>query len=148
MTIDELCSRHRRIAFDANVFIYLFEGSGALSRAAAAVLDAISNGRATGLAATITLSEVVVGPVRAGDETMAERYLDAIRSIEHLHVVPATVEIAADAGIVRGRRGLTLADALHVATARAAGASVLVTNDRRIRPVPQLDVVQLADLVA
>jgi predicted nucleic acid-binding protein len=148
MTVDELCSRHRRIAFDANVFIYLFEGSGALSLAAASILDAISAGRSTGIAATIALSELIVGPVRAGDETMAERYLDAIRSIEHLHVVPATAEIAADAGVVRGRTGLTLADALHVATARAAGASALVTNDRRIRSMLQLDVVQLADLVA
>lgn len=148
MTVDELCSRHRRIAFDANVFIYLFEGTGPLARAAASVLDAVSGGRSTGLAATIVLSEVVVGPARAGDETMAERYIDAIRSIEHLHVVPVTAEIAADAGFVRGRGGLTLADALHVATARAAGASVLVTNDRRIRPLPQLDVVLLADLTA
>ena len=148
MTIDELCSRHRRIAFDANVFIYLFEGTGPLARAAASVLDAVSAGRATGLAATIVLSEVIVGPVRAGDETMAERYLDAIRSIEHLQIVPATVEIAADAGFVRGRTGMSLADALHVATARVAGASVLVTNDRRIRPTPHLDVVLLADLAA
>jgi predicted nucleic acid-binding protein len=148
MTVDELCSRHRRIAFDANVFIYLFEGSGALSLAAASILDAISAGRSTGIAAAIALSELIVGPVRAGDETMGERYLEAIRSIEHLHVVPATAEIAADAGVVRGRTGLTLADALHVATARAAGATVLVTNDRRLRSMPQLDVVQLADLVA
>jgi predicted nucleic acid-binding protein len=148
MTIDELCTSHRRIAFDANVFIYLFEGSGALALTAASVLDAISSGRSTGIAATVALLELIVGPVRAGDETMAERYLDAIRSIEHLHVVPATAEIAADAGVVRGRTGLTLADALHVATARAAGASVLVTNDRRIRPMPQLDVVRLSDLVA
>ena len=148
MTVDELCSTHRRIAFDANVFIYLFEGSGALSQAAASVLDAVSAGRATGIAATIALSEVIVGPVRAGDETMAERYLDAIRSIEHLDVVPATAEIAADAGFTRGRKGLTLADALHVATARAAGASVLVTNDRRLRSMPKLAVVQLSDLVA
>jgi len=148
MTVDELCRRHRRIAFDANVFIYLFEGSGTLSEVAASVLDAISDGRATGLTATIALSEVIVGPVRAGEETMAERYLDAIRSVEHLDVVPATVEIAADAGFIRGRKGLTLADAVHVATARAAGASVLVTNDRRIRPMPKLAVVQLADLVA
>jgi predicted nucleic acid-binding protein len=148
MTVDELCRRHRRIAFDANVFIYLFAGSGTLSEVAASVLDAISDGRATGLTATIALSEVIVGPVRAGEETMAERYLDAIRSVEHLDVVPATVEIAADAGFIRGRKGLTLADAVHVATARAAGASVLVTNDRRIRPMPKLAVVQLADLVA
>jgi predicted nucleic acid-binding protein len=62
--------------------------------------------------------------------------------------VPATVEIAVEAGFVRGRTGLTLADALHVATARIAGASVLVTNDRRVRSLPRLEVVQLADLVA
>jgi len=148
VTIDQLCSRHRRIAFDANVFIYLFEGAGPLAWAAAAVLDAVSLGRATGIIATIVLSEVIVGPVRAGDETMAERYLDAIRSIEHLHVVPSTPEIAADAGFVRGRGRITLADAVHVATARAAGATVLLTNDRRIRPTPHLDVVHLADLAA
>jgi predicted nucleic acid-binding protein len=148
MTLDELCSHHRRIAIDANVFVYLFEGSGTLSKVAAAVLDAVSSGRVTGVATTITLTEVVVGPVRAGEDTMAERYLDAIRSIEHLHIVPVTAEIAADAGFVRGRSGLTLADAIHVATARTAGASVLVTNDRRLRSMPQLDVVQLSDLVA
>ena len=114
MTVDELCRRHRRIALDANVFIYLFEGDGDLLRAAAALLDAISDGRATGIAATVALSEVIVGPVRADEETMAERYLDAIRSVEHLDVVPATAEIAANAGFIRGRKGLTLADALHV----------------------------------
>jgi len=148
MTVDELCNHHRRIAIDANVFVYLFEGSGTLSIVAAALFDAVSGGRVTGVATTITLTEVVVGPVRAGEETMAERYLDAIRSIEHLLIVPVTPEIAADAGFVRGRSGLTLADAIHVATARTAGATVLVTNDRRIRPMPNLDVVQLADLVA
>jgi len=148
MTVDQLCSRHRRIAVDANVFIYLFEGSGTLSKVAAVVLDAVSSGRTTGVAATITLTEVVVGPVRAGEDTMAERYLDAIRSIDNLHIVPLTAEIAADAGFVRGRSGLTLADAIHVATASAAGATALVTNDRRIRATPNLDVVRLSDLVA
>jgi predicted nucleic acid-binding protein len=148
VTVDELCGRHRRIALDANVFIYLFEGKGPLAQTAASLMDAVSTGRVTGLVATIAFSEVIIGPVRTGDETMAERYLDAIRSIENLHVVPATVEITAEAGFVRGRTGLTLADALHVATARATGASVLVTNDRRVRSMPKLEVVQLADLVA
>jgi len=148
MTIDELCGRHRRIALDANVFIYLFEAEGSLARTAASVINAISTGRVTGFVATIALSEAIVGPVRTADEMMGERYVDAIRSVENLHVVPATVEIAVEAGFVRGRTGLTLADALHVATARIAGASVLVTNDRRVRSMPRLEVVQLADLVA
>jgi predicted nucleic acid-binding protein len=148
MTVEELCSRHRRIAFDSNVFIYLFEGGGDLLLTAASLLDAVSDGRATGVAATIILSEVIVGLVRADEQTTAERYIDAIRSIEHLDLVPATAEIAADAGFIRGRKGLALADAVHLATARAAGASVFVTNDRRLRSMPKLAVVQLADLVA
>lgn len=148
MTVDELSREHRRIALDANVFVYLFEIEGPLAHLAAAVVDAISTGRITGVISSLVLTEAIVGPVVFGDETVPERYLDAIRSIEHLHVVPVTAEIAADAGFIRGRTGMTLPDSVHIATARTAGASVLVTNDRRIRPIPRLEVIQLADLVA
>ena len=37
-------------------------------------------------------------------------------------------------------------DAIHIAGAKAAGASAMVTNDRRIRPRPNLDIAYLADL--
>jgi len=62
--------------------------------------------------------------------------------------VPLTADIAVDAGVLRGRTGWSLADAIHLATARQAGATVFVTNDRRVRSIPKLEVVQLADLVA
>jgi predicted nucleic acid-binding protein len=37
---------------------------------------------------------------------------------------------------------------VHVATARVAGATAFVTNDRRLRSMPKVEVVQLADLIA
>lgn len=148
MTVDELCERHRRVAFDANVFVYLFESTGVLAQAAIAVVNAVSARRVVGIVSTVALTEVIVRPALMGDDTMGERYVDAIQSIENLHVVPATVEIAAEAGFVRARTGLTLADAIHLATARQAGATVFVTNDRRLRGSLNLEVVQLADLVA
>lgn len=148
MTVDELCEQHRRVAFDANVFVYLFEPTGPLAEAARAVVNAVSARRVVGIVSTVALAEVIVSPALMGDDTMGERYANAIQSIENLHVVPATVEIAAEAGFVRARTGLTVPDAVHIATARVAGASVLVTNDRRVRSMPKLDVIQLADLVA
>jgi predicted nucleic acid-binding protein len=148
MTIDELCERHHRVAFDANVFVYLFESTGHLAAAAIAVVNAVSARRLTGVVSTVAMAEVIVRPVRIGDDAMGERYADAIRSIENLDVMPVTFEVAAEAGFVRGRTSLTLADAVHVATARVAGASAFVTNDRRLRSIPKLEVVQLADLVA
>jgi hypothetical protein len=103
MTVDELCERHRRVAFDVNVFIYLFESSGPLAQAAIAVVNAVSAGRLVGVVSSVALTEVVVRPVQMGDDTTGERYVDSIRSIENLHVVPATIEIAVEAGFVRGR---------------------------------------------
>lgn len=41
-----------------------------------------------------------------------------------------------------------MGDAIHLATARAAGATALVTNDRRIRSVPRLEVIYLDDIAA
>jgi predicted nucleic acid-binding protein len=148
MTVAELCERHRRVALDANVFVYLFESTGPLAEAASAVVNAVSARRIVGIVSSVALTEVIVRPALLGHDTMGERYVDAIQSIENLHIVPATVEIAVEAGFVRARTGLTLAEAVHVATARVAGASVLVTNDRRVRSLPKLDVVQLVDLVA
>jgi len=147
MTVDEFCERHGLVAFDTNVFVYLFESAGPLADAATAVVNAVSARRIVGIVSTVALAEAIVGPAHLGDDTMGERYADAIRSIEDLHVVPATVEIAAESGFVRAYSGLTLADSMHVATARVAGASILITNDRRIHSLPKLDVIQLADLV-
>lgn len=90
MTVDELCERHRRVAFDANVFVYLFESTGHLAAAAIAVVNAVSARRLTGVVSSVVLAEVIVRPVRIGDDTMGERFADAIRSIENLHVVPVT----------------------------------------------------------
>jgi predicted nucleic acid-binding protein len=48
--------------------------------------------------------------------------------------------------VVRGARGPALADAVQLATARAAGATAFVTNDRRMGDVHGLEVLFLDDL--
>ena len=148
MTVDELCRLHRRIAFDTNLLIYLFEVGGPKAIAVQRLLDAAEGGSVSIIVASLALAEISVNPAAIDNDVLAERYADAIRSIPRLDLVPLTVEIAIDAGLLRGRRGHSLPDAIHLATAVRAGASVFVTNDRRLRALPRLDVVQLADLVA
>lgn len=148
MTIDDLVMKHRRIAIDANAFIYLFESPGSLARATGAILDAAEAGRFTVVVSAIVLAEIAVGPVAIGDETLVERYADAIRGARGVQIVPVTADIAVDVGILRGRHRIQVPDAIHLATARHAGASAIVTNDERMRALPHLEVVRLADLVA
>jgi predicted nucleic acid-binding protein len=148
MTVAEMLVSHRRVALDANLFIYMFEAGGPEAIMVGALLDAAESAGAEIVVASLALAEVAVRPAGMSDEVMADRYADAIRSIRRLYVVPLTADIAIDAGILRGRTGLSLADAIHLVTARQAGATVFVTNDRRLRSTPKLEVVQLADLVA
>jgi predicted nucleic acid-binding protein len=41
---------------------------------------------------------------------------------------------------------MSLADAVHLASARAAGATAFITNDRRLRGSAKLEVIYLDDL--
>jgi predicted nucleic acid-binding protein len=147
VTIADLVARHRRVALDANALVYLLEAPDPLGRVTAAILDAAEGGHLTVVLATLALAEIAVGPVRAGDETIVERYADEIRDLRGVQIVPLTADIALDVGLIRGRYRIRLADAIHLATARQAGASAIVTNDRRMPDIPHVEVIQLADLV-
>ena len=148
MTAEELAGRHHRISLDANVFIYLFEAGGPLARATAAILALAETGRLSIVVSSMVLAEIAVGPVTADDEALAERYAQAVRELRGLDVVPLTADIAIDVALIRGRHRIEIADAVHLATARHAGATAIVTNDERMRPIPRLEVVRLVDLVA
>ncbi len=146
MTIDELAARHRRVAIDANAFIYLFEAPGPLARVTAAIVDAAEAGKVTIVVSTMLLAEIAVGPVAAGDETLVERYCDEVRGVRGIQIVPLTADIAVDVALIRGRHRIRIPDAVHLATARHAGASAIITNDERVPPLPRLEVIRLADI--
>jgi predicted nucleic acid-binding protein len=133
------------VAIDANVLIYLLEDDPDLGDRAQALLDAIADGGLEGRMSAVALTEVLVGPARSGDTAGFESLADEIRSLP-LMVIPIDARTAEDAAWIRGQAGLDLADSIHVAAARASGATALVTNDRRIRSRPQLEVVYLDEL--
>jgi predicted nucleic acid-binding protein len=147
VTIDELVGRHRRIALDSNVVIYLFEDEGPAGEAAALVLDAVGDGRFEGVLATVGLTEILTRPAAAGDGALFERYVEALRTFPNLRLVPLGPETAIDAAWGRSAER-DLGDAIHVATARSAGATAFITNDSRVRPRTGVEIVRLEGLVA
>lgn len=138
---------HRRIGLDSNILIYLLETSGSLADAAARLVDAIDAGTTEAVLSTVGLVEILVGPARAGDAAAFELTADALRDLL-IRVVSLDRATAEDAAWIRGSLGIGLEDAVHLATARNAGATAFVTNDRRLRSIPRLEVVYLDDLVA
>ena len=144
-SVASLMQVHRKIAIDSNVLIYVLDGHERFGRQAAAVIDSIDASGVTGSMATFGEMEVLAGHARDGDAARFERVADEIRSIG-LELIPLDSSVAADAAWLRGAGGLKPGDAIHVASAKSAGATVIVTNDDRIRPRQGLDVAYLVDL--
>lgn len=76
---------------------------------------------------TVTIAEVLTGPMKAGEEALARRYRAAL---ETWLVVDFTSDIAESAARLRGRYGLKLPDAIQLASALVINADALVTHDR------------------
>lgn len=147
-SLADALARHRRISLDSNVLIYVLDATGDAADRAAEILDAVEAGTVSATMSTIGLTEVLTGPARQGDGARFELLATELRAIRHLRWVDVRPEIAVDAAWLHGAGDLGLEDAVHVATARASGATALITNDRRIRSRRGLEVIYLSDFGA
>ncbi|MFL5259311.1 MAG: type II toxin-antitoxin system VapC family toxin [Hyphomicrobiales bacterium] len=117
--------------FDANVFIYAVEGSEAYQNAIRRLLSG-ADGTFQIITSELTIGECLIGA--APDLTRI--YLELFSNQAAVQLEPVTRIIIEHAAELGGRLALKLPDAIHVVTARNAGCSRFVTNDRRIR-VPE-----------
>jgi predicted nucleic acid-binding protein len=144
-SIEALLRRHRRVAVDSNVLIYLLEGTGPLAEVAARLVDSIGRGEVEGVLASIGLAEILVPAAKADDGPAFERTAATIRDLG-FRIIALDARVAEDAAWVRGRTSVTMPDAIHLACARQSGATVFVTNDRRVPVLTNLGVAVLEDL--
>lgn len=86
---------------------------------------------------TLTIAEVLTGPLGAGEEALAKRYRAVMESWQ---VIDLTAEIAESAARFRATLRLKLPDAIQLASAIAANADALVTHDRDFSKVKALTV--------
>lgn len=121
------------VLLDTNCFIYLLEdpGSARGRYLTTHVFRPAQSGGRRVFAATLSLTELLSQPFGAGHAQGAGALLAALEGLPGLSLLPLTVGIAVDAARLRGRSGLSVPDAIVLASAVAVEATVL-TNDRRL----------------
>ena len=112
---------------DSAPIIYFLEDHPELASVFRPVFEAHDEGLLRLAVTTVTLAEVLTGPLSAHDEVLAERYRATLKS---WFVVDLDAEIAESAARLRAACKLKLADAVQAASALAVGADALVTHDR------------------
>jgi predicted nucleic acid-binding protein len=124
-----------RVLVDSAPIIYLLEGHAQFLPTFLGLFEADAAGELQIAISTITLAEVLTGPLRGGHDALAQRYE---RALAHYTVVPVSSNIAALAARMRARYKLKLPDAIQLATALDLEASALVTHDRDFAQVKGL----------
>ena len=115
------------LLIDSAPIIYVLEDHPELAAIFRPVFEAHDEGLVRLAVTTVTLAEVLTGPLSARDEVLAERYRATLKS---WFVVDLDAEIAESAARLRAACKLKLADAVQAASALAIGADALVTHDR------------------
>jgi len=120
-----------RIFWDTNIFIYLFEDFGRLSKAAAGLRTRMLERGDQLLTSALTLGEILVKPLEAGDLDLCAKYEQAIGTTSLM--IPFDAKAARTYAVLRCDRALRAPDAIQLACAAAAGTDLFVTNDSRLQ---------------
>ena len=134
-----------RIFWDTNLFIYLFESSGAFSRQVASLRSRMLVRGDQLLTSAMTLGEVLVKPTQSGDAKAADYYRKLITTTAIL--LPFEEKAALVYARLRGDRSLRPPDAIQLACAASVGVDLFVTNDVHLhsRQVPGIQFIAPLD---
>lgn len=131
-------SEQSLLLLDTAPIIYWLEDHAKYGPRFQPLFEAHRSGAVRFAVTTITLTEVLTGPLQAQDEALARRYRAILES---WHVVDLDAGIAESAARLRSSLRLKLPDAVQAASALAINAEALVTHDRDFSRLKSLRVI-------
>jgi len=126
------------VLIDSAPVIYLLEGHPKFGPRFKPLFEAHASGRLRFAVTTISIAEILTGPLQAGDDALARRYRAIL---EAWQTIALDVDIAESAARLRASLRLKLADAIQAASALAINADALVTHNRDFSRVHSLRII-------
>ncbi len=127
--------RGKTVYVDANILIYLIEGSDTYGEQMEDIAAGIYAGDFVCLTSELSLCEVLVVPMRTGNLALEHQYRAFIEHSGAIEMVATWRETCVLASRCRADFGLKTPDAI------LSGADVFLTNDRPVRVPPSLELV-------
>ena len=122
------------IAFDGSALVAFVRDTKGTGLFLEPLLQGIAQGTWRGVISSLSLAELLQGPLQQGNEALTQRYAAVFRDPQSWTVMPADADLVqAAARLQQVKSGLTanlsLTAAIELATAIAAGAAVLVSDN-------------------
>lgn len=131
------------VALDTQIFIYFIEEDSHYLPLIKPLFEAIDRGDLLAVTSGLSLMEVLVVPYRSGNSVLADQYESLLTRSRGLRFIEVDRRLLKTAAHLRGTLKLKPPDAIQVAAALLGDCQSFLTNDRRIRAVPGLKILQL-----
>jgi len=120
------------VYWDTMLFVYLIEDDPDHGEIVERILHKIVERRDTICTSIFTRGEALVGAYKKNNQIAAQRLEDYLRP-PHVDILPFSLETADHYARIRASNKVAPADAIHLASAAAAGVDLFLTNDRSLQ---------------
>jgi predicted nucleic acid-binding protein len=135
-----------KLGFDTAPVIYFIEARLPYDALVTEIFQQVSNGIFEGVTSVITLTEVLIHPLRRGDAGLQRQYSTLLINADNFLTLPIDIPTAMSAADLRARYNLRTPDALQIAAALSVGCQAFVTNDTGLLRVTDLKILLLDQL--
>ena len=92
-----------RLGFDTPPVIYFIEAHALYDALVTEIFQQVSNGILEGITSVITLTEVLIHPLRRGDAALQSQYSDLLVNAANFQTLPIDISTAMSAADLRAR---------------------------------------------
>ena len=135
------------VVIDTMFFIYLFEDTPRYGEHCESIIEMIAEGSFSALITPITAAEIVVKPIFAGRNELADEYFSALKRIKNTRLASISVETGHIAGALKAKYRLPLPDMIQMAVALQTEKPAIITNDKALKKVTEVKVYLLDDMI-
>jgi len=136
-----------RVYIDTAVVIYTIEKNSDYWSLLQPLWLKFQTGEIDIISSELLLMEVLVRPLRNADNSLIADYEELLLSTE-MQLIPISQSLLREAASLRASTAnLRTPDAIHVATSFVANCTLFLTNDKRLRNVPNLPITILSEVL-
>ena len=146
MKIDDALLNINFIGLDTSPFIYFVEQNPLYVDVMREIFKSITNENLQASSSVISLTEVLVQPLRQNNQKLADEYRDLLFNGANFQLFSLTASIAETAAEIRAKYNLRTPDALQIATALENKCDAFLCNDKDLKRVSEIRVLVLDDL--
>ena len=134
----------KRIFLDTTPLIHYIEGNNIYVEKLNELF--LIQSRCQFITSVITLSEVLVMPLKEGNTTLAKQHEIVLTQAENIDIHEISIQIAKETARLRAEYTIKTPDAIQLATAKYCSVDYFLTNDLRLKVVRDLNIITLNDL--